>query len=536
MVAKQLSRDLLLGDEAVALGAVHAGISAAYSYPGTPSTEILDFLIRYQKNDQGLKASWCANEKTAYESALGMSFAGRRVLVSMKHVGLNVAADAFINSALVAIKGGLVLAVADDPGMHSSQNEQDSRMYADLAKVICLEPSSPQEAYDMTREAFDLSERFFIPVMLRLVTNLAHTRTAIRISSPTERRILSGTSRKEDWVLLPSNARRRWSKLLARQSKFKTYSHHCRFNFVRNSRETEFAVVTVGLGYNYLMECINELQDAPFHMHVGVHPLPLGHLEVLAGKSMRILCVEEGYPLVERQLKAEAPRDLQILGKDSGHLPLEGELNTATVRKALGLVKNPSLEEQALLPGRPPRLCQGCPHSDTFRALKKALASYESPVVTSDIGCYTLAAIPPDSAIESCVCMGASIGMARGAADAGLHPVIATIGDSTFLHSGLPALLDAVASNSNLTLIILDNSAVAMTGGQPTVGPAYGLEQLILGFGVDSDHLRKIRPHPAHLDELTEILEEQIAHQGLSVVIAVRECVQTTRKSKGKGI
>ena len=245
---------VLLGDEAVALAALHAGITAAYAYPGTPSTEILEYILRQTNNEPGSpRAAWCANEKTAYEQALGVSLAGRRSLVAMKHVGLNVAADPFVNSALVAINGGLVAAVADDPGMHSSQNEQDSRVLADFARIICLEPRNQQEAYDMTREAFELSERFDIPVMLRLVTRLAHSRAVVNVGDPLPQRPLSKAEHQADWILLPSNARRRWRDLLARQVAFLAYTESSPHNALSLAGR-ELGVITAGIGRNYFAE------------------------------------------------------------------------------------------------------------------------------------------------------------------------------------------------------------------------------------------------------------------------------------------
>ncbi len=246
---------VLLGDEAVAMGAIHAGITAAYAYPGTPSTEITEFLIRHAEKENSPTAHWCANEKTAYEAALGVSFAGRRSMVSMKHVGLNVAADPFMNSAIVSIHGGLVLVVADDPGMHSSQNEQDSRYFADFARIVCLEPTNQQEAYEMTRAAFDISEKFEIPVMIRLVTCLAHSRAVVQLSEQTAENPLQKATNPNSWILLPSNARRQWHGLLDTQTEMKTLSEQSEFNpLTINSDFNELGVITTGLAKNYYLE------------------------------------------------------------------------------------------------------------------------------------------------------------------------------------------------------------------------------------------------------------------------------------------
>jgi len=529
---------VLLGDEAVALGAVHAGLTSAYAYPGTPSTEILEYLIRYQGQHGRPHASWCANEKTAYESALGVSYAGCRALVAMKHVGLNVAADPFVNSALVAIQGGLVLAVADDPGMHSSQNEQDSRFYADFARVICLEPANQQEAYEMTREAFDLSERFEIPVMIRLVTRLAHSRTVVRTAEPrAEKSPVKFRDDTDSWILMPHIARRRWHALLLRQREILGYSEASPHNTLHlNDKRHDLGVITTGIARNYFIENAADLGELPSHLHVGAYPFPAAKIRRLASQVKRLLVFEEGYPYLERQLRGILPLAVEIQGKESGHVPADGELNPDVVGAALSLPERKGLEFHVPeLAGRPPQFCAGCPHADTLGALKAALSGYPESVVTSDIGCYTLGALPPHRAVETCVCMGASVGMAKGAAEAGLHPVVAVIGDSTFLHSGVTPLMDAVAARANMTLIIADNATVAMTGTQPTILPESQLEHIILGLGVDPEHFHVLTAHPKHAAGNVEVLKKEIEHRGLSVIIARRECLEAAKDAKKGG-
>jgi len=535
-------RDMvLLGDEALAMGAMHAGISAAYGYPGTPSTEILEFLQKQAGRGNPAEpapfiASWCANEKTAYEAAVGTSLAGRRALVTMKHVGLNVAADPFINSALLDIHGGLVLAVADDPGMHSSQNEQDSRFFADYARVPCFEPRNQEEAYAMTLEAFEASERFHVPVMVRLTTRLAHSRAVVRVGEGKPPRPLDKSANPAGWILLPNLARQRWDRLLKAQEKLREYSEGSPYNTLSLSdSDRELGVITTGLGRNYYEENLEELAGQrggrPSHLHVGVYPLPAAKIRSLAAHVRRVLVIEEGYPLLERQLRGLLDLPVAVDGKENGAIPASGELTPDNVRPALGLGARPGIPYSgAVLPGRPPQLCAGCPHRDTFDALNQALAGYERKLVTSDIGCYTLGFLPPHQAIETCLCMGASIGMARGAAEAGLHPVVATIGDSTFLHSGMTGLVDAVASRANLTLIILDNSTTAMTGTQPTIMASPQIPELIRGLGVDPAHIRVINPLKRHTEENARILKEEIEYRGVSVIIALRDCVQTLKK------
>ncbi|HEY3382391.1 MAG TPA: thiamine pyrophosphate-dependent enzyme [Vicinamibacterales bacterium] len=525
---------VLLGDEAVALGAVHAGLTAAYAYPGTPSTEILEYLVRYEKAHGAPKAAWCTNEKTAYEAALGVSFAGRRTMTSMKHVGLNVAADPFMNSAIVSINGGLVVVVADDPGMHSSQNEQDTRYYADFARIVCLEPANQQEAYEMTREAFDLSERFHIPVLIRIVTRLAHSRAVVRVRDARPQQPVRKASEPSSWILLPANARKQWHDLLARQPTFLEWSEASPFNHLRlNEDRRDLGVITTGIGRNYYLENLDELGFQPSHLHIGAYPAPVELVRRLVGHVGRVLVLEEGYPFVERMLRGIVSPDLEILGKESGHVPPDGELTPDIVRRSLGLKARKGLDAPDItLPNRPPQLCVGCPHADSFDAIKLALAGFATPVVTSDIGCYTLGALPPYSAVESCVCMGASVGMAKGASDAGLRPAVALIGDSTFLHSGVTPLMDAVAADTDMTLIILDNETTAMTGGQPTILPPTRIEKLVLGLGVAPAHCHVITAHHRHTEANREIMRKEIEHTGLSVIIAVRECIETLKSKK----
>jgi indolepyruvate ferredoxin oxidoreductase, alpha subunit len=529
-----MTNKVLLGNEAVALGAIHAGLAAAYAYPGTPSTELTEYLIKYSQEHGGPRATWCSNEKTAYEEALGVSFAGRRALVAMKHVGLNVAADPFINSALVAINGGLVLVVADDPGMHSSQNEQDSRYYADMARVLCLEPANQQQAYDMTREAFDLSEKFHIPVMLRLVTRLAHSRSVVQTSEPRRENPIKRPVENSSWTLLPANARRRWRSLIQRQTEFAKYSEASPHNSLwLNQWDSSFGVITTGLAKNYFFENLEDLKTRPSHLHVGAYPAPVEKIRRLAQHVKRILVLEEGQPFLESRLEGAIFTRIEIEGKQTGHLPPDGELTPDIVREALGLsIREGITVPDFNLPDRPPQLCAGCPHGDSFDALKDAIAEFPDAAVMSDIGCYTLGALPPYSAIQSCVCMGASIGMAKGASEAGLRPAIAVIGDSTFLHSGVTALMDAVAADTDMTLIILDNETVGMTGGQPTILPSSRLEKLILALGVEPGQFHVLKAHRKHAVTNTEAVKSAISHEGLSVVVMVRECIETAKRHR----
>ena len=536
----------LLGDEAAALGAIHAGLSAAYGYPGTPSTEILEYLIEKSKGSCSFNAKWCSNEKTALEAALGTSFAGKRAIVTMKHVGLNVAADPYMNAALLGINGGLVIAVADDPGMHSSQGEQDSRYFSAFALAPCLEPRNQQEAYDMCREAFQVSERYHVPVMLRLTTRLSHSRAAVKTGPEEKAKGLSKIKDRTQWLLLPANARRNYENLVEKQKDLSVWSTTHTVNKLQMA-DPLFAVITSGLGGNYYEENLKDLLSsrggtAPSRLHIGAYPLPVESIRKLCEKAGKLLVVEEGQPFIEERIKGILPQGIIINGKLDGTLNRTGELDPDNVRKGLGLPPRPSVLEAGLkipeLPGRPPQLCQGCPHGDSFLAINKALAELGSgqgcpdSAVTSDIGCYTLSAAPPYSAIESCVCMGASIGMARGAAEAGIKYAVATIGDSTFLHSGITALVDAIQSDTPMTAVILDNSIVAMTGCQETIVPSEKLKDLVLGLGVKPEHLLVLEAKGQLLEENVTKLKNEFEFPGLSVVIFRRECLEAFRKRR----
>ena len=520
---------LLLGDEAVAAAAIDAGISGAFSYPGTPATEIHEFIQAHASGNGGISVKWSANEKVAYEEALGVSYIGRRSLVAMKHVGLNVAADPFINSAITGAHGGLVLAVADDPGMHSSQNEQDSRFYADFAQLPLFEPSNQQEAYDMTREAFDLSERLGLPVVVRLVTRLAHSRAAVNRSTsadvPSEGINLPDP---RDWTLLPVNARRRFRRLLDLQETVLEFSNRSKYNEL--SLRGPRGVIATGLANNYVREIVGAESTLSL-LKICTYPVPVELVRRFVDHCDEILVVEEGYPFVETQLCGLLGLPGKAIhGKRDGSLPLDGELTPERVRAALGMPPVETTASAPDLPGRPPALCNGCPHCDTFKAIVEAVGSETQPILFSDIGCYTLGALPPYNAVHSCVDMGASISMAMGAAKAGAHPVLCTIGDSTFTHSGMTPLIGAAHANVNMTVIILDNSIVAMTGGQEAFVTGDGFLKLLKGLNVSEEHLVMLEPLPKNHDQTVEVLRREINHQGLSVVLACRPCIHVKRK------
>ncbi len=533
-----MNKIALLGDEAVALGALHAGLGAAYGYPGTPSTEILERLIaEYEAG--GPLAAWCTNEKTALEAALGVSYAGKRAMVTMKHVGLNVASDPFMNGALLGINGGLVLAVADDPGMHSSQNEQDSRFYAGFAGVPCLEPRSQQEAYDMTREAFELSEELHVPVLLRLVTRLSHARAGVVLGEPLKQENLGKAKDKTQWMLLPNFARRNYQALIEKQATMQTWSINHKANKLElENRDTSLAIITGGCGGNYYEENLEDLINlrgkTPARLHIGVYPLPVESIRKLCRDAKEVIVIEEGQPLIEEKLRGILELPLVVRGKLDGTIPRAGELDPDNVRAGLGLKPRPRVSMDVKLPGRPPQLCQGCPHADSYTVIKKSAEGYDSVVITADIGCYALGATPPHSVPETIVCMGASVGMAKGASDAGIKYAIGVIGDSTFLHSGMNPLIDAAAANTPMTLVILDNSIVAMTGCQNTMIPSAKFRDLIIGLGVDPDHVVELEALKNKQDENITRFRKEMEYPGLSVVIFKRECIEAFRKRQKK--
>ncbi len=535
-----MNEHALLGDEAVALGALHAGVSASYGYPGTPSTEIMERLIAEHERG-GPLAAWSTNEKTALEAALGVSFAGRRSMVTMKHVGLNVAADPFINGALLGIKGGLVLAVADDPGMHSSQDEQDTRFYAAFAMVPCLEPRSQQEAYEMTREAFDVSERFSVPVVLRLTTRLSHARAGVSVAGSRPQNPLSKAQDKTAWMLLPAYARKRYELLIAKQAEISAWAAaHPSNKLELEGRDRESVVITTGLGGNYYEENLADFAASrggklPARLHIGAYPAPYDAIRSLCAAAKRALIIEEGMPVLEEKLRGILPQSLTINGKLDGTLPRAGELDPDNVRKALGLSPRPSLAaDLPKLPGRPPQLCRGCPHGDSYEIIKQATAGKGSVAVTSDIGCYALGALPPYAVPETIVCMGASVNMAKGASDAGIEYAIGVIGDSTFLHSGITPLIDAVKANTPMTLVILDNSIVAMTGCQDTMLPSAAIVPLLQGLGVDPEHIVVLEALKKNFDANLAAFRKELEYRGLSVVVFRRECLEAFKARQKK--
>jgi indolepyruvate ferredoxin oxidoreductase alpha subunit len=523
-----MSREILLGDEAVGLGAIHSGLSGVYAYPGTPSTEIFEFVERIARKTGDIHAFWSTNEKVAYEEALGMSWAGKRALVCMKHVGLNVAADAFMNSAVTGTNGGLVLAVADDPGMHSSQNEQDSRYFAQFALIPCLEPRNQQECYDMMFEAFEMSEELSLPIMVRLVTRIAHSRAGVATREPRAQNALNPARDIRKWTLLPVNARVQYKHLTDKQPELLRRAEDSSHNELRLASRK--GVISCGIADNYLRENLASDHDLSV-LSIRHYPLPVGKVRELVAHVDELLVLEDGYPLVENMVRGIFGLEgVRVKGRMTGELPRTGELTPDLVREALGLPAPPTAHiPETDIANRPPALCKGCPHTDSFRALNEALSGFENPQVFSDIGCYTLAALPPLEAIHSCVAMGASIGMAAGAAHAGYTPAVAAIGDSTFSHGGITPLLSAVQQHVNLNVLVVDNSTVGMTGTQRSMSTGETLDQVILGTGIDEEHFRIIEPTPKNHEQNVAIIREELAYDGPSVIVARRACIEALK-------
>jgi indolepyruvate ferredoxin oxidoreductase alpha subunit len=532
-----MKKRLLLGDEAIAQAAIDAGLSGVYSYPGTPSTEITEYIQNSgTAKERNIYSQWCCNEKTALETALGMSYAGKRTLSCMKHVGLNVAADAFMNIAMSGINGGMIIVTADDPSMHSSQNEQDNRMYGNFAMLPVFEPSNQQEAYDMVYEGYDYSEKWGYPILLRLTTRMAHSRSGVQGREPKAQnpvRVEKDAASK--YILLPANARKRFKILLEKQAEFLAASETSAFNrlFLPAGGRAPLGIVACGIAFNYLQEIYPAGFENPV-LKISQYPLPKKQLLRLLAECEEILVLEDGFPIVEEQLKGYLGIGLKVRGRLDGTIRRDGELTPDKVRKALGKDAAASYRIPEIIVSRPPALCAGCGHRDVYDALNEVIREYPGAKVFSDIGCYTLGALPPLRAIDSCIDMGASITMAKGASEAGIFPAVAVIGDSTFTHSGMTGLLDCVNARANVLLIISDNETTGMTGGQDSAATGR-IHAICRGIGVEPEHLREFVPLKKNREEMKQIIREEIEYPGVSVIVPCRECIQThARKAKQK--
>ena len=524
---------LALGDEAVSYGAIDAGVKGVFGYPGTPSTEVFEAAeIMVNELDDGRVARWAANEKVAYEMALGCSYTGNRTIVTMKHVGLNVAMDPFVNSALTGVKGGLVVLVADDPSMHSSQNEQDSRYLASFAHLPCLEPSTPQEAYDLTRSAFELSETIKLPVMMKLVTRLAHSRGIVKRQELQKPVCLGMPSEEEtlNWVLVPRISREKYNAL--RENLPILQKSVEKYNKLKLGKD-RIGIVVAGMGKAHYDQLCRENEEVKDFTRLDIQAYPIEHeiIEEMLSYCEIIYVFEEDYPYIEDQFLART-RHTKIHGRRDRTIPISGEITPLELRQVLRL-EVPKAKEPAKikLPPRPPRLCDGCGHIDAYKVIKTAFLELGTTDyrVFGDIGCYTLGVEKPYESLHSTVEMGASIGMTLGAALSGMEPAVGVIGDSTFFHSGLPTLVSMARCNVNANIVIMDNRITAMTGQQPTIAMDC-LEKIAEGMGFNKEHIHTLIPLPKYHKENVKKFKEVIMHEGPDVIIFKRDCVQAVRK------
>ncbi len=511
-------KELMLGNEAVARGLWEAGVRFVSSYPGTPSTEITEFAAKYPE----MYSEWAPNEKVALEAAFGAAVGGGRSFCGMKHVGLNVAADPLFVTAYTGVAAGMVVGVADDPGLHSSQNEQDSRHYAAAAKLPMLEPSNSLECRDMTKAAYDLSEQYDTPVILRLTMRVSHSRSPVEPLPREEHEVVPYEKDASKHVMMPAYAKKRHYAVEERLAALAAYAEDCPFNIVEENGG-DIGVITAGNCWNYAKEVYGK--NASYYKIGLVHPLPVKSLLDFAARHRTIVVVEELDPVIEDHCRSIGI-DVTV-GKNL--LPLCGEYSDELLREKL-LGEEPVTAELAdPIPGRPPVLCPGCPHRGVFYTLSKLKLR-----VSGDIGCYTLGAVAPLSAIDSVYCMGASISALHGVAKVRGEEDrwVSVIGDSTFMHSGLTGLVNTVYNGGKTTTLILDNSITGMTGHQDnpltgktlmgTPAPNLSLEDICASLGIAREHIRAVDPND--LAELERVISEEVAAPCASVVICRRPC------------
>ena len=523
-------RVLLSGNEAFARGAYEAGVALASAYPGTPSSEILLNVAGYKE----IVADWAANEKTAFEIAIGAAMAGARTMVSMKQPGVSVALDPLLNWSHTGTPGGFVLVACDDPGQHSSQTEDDTRTYAKLARVPCLDPSDSMEAKEFIGEALDLSEKFDTPVIVKSTTRVSHSKTVVDLYPRREYPIKGFERNPNKYVVVPGRAILRETEVIKRLAALKEYVETSPLNKVEWNNK-EVGIITSGIAYYYAKRIIPE---ASF-LKLGISfPLPEKMIKNFASKVKTLVVIEETRPFFEEEMKIMGIHD--FIGMD--YFRIQGELSPEVIREGLkkagiGMEQSGPVASAAIdAPPRPPTMCAGCPHRGIFLAFKKINAN-----VFSDIGCYTLAFAPPISALHTAICMGASIGNAIGVAKVGGSdkPIIAAIGDGTFIHSGMTPLYDAVYTQTNITVVILDNRITAMTGGQPAAESGFrangsstvtvDLDALVKGLGVK--FVKHVDPYD--IKESIKVLKEAIAFEGPAVVLTNRPCALMPKKIKG---
>lgn len=511
-------KKLMLGNEAVARGAFEAGVTVAAAYPGTPSTEITENLAKYDE----IYSEWSPNEKVALEVAIGASIAGARAICSMKHVGLNVAADPLFTASYTGVNGGLVIMVADDPGMHSSQNEQDTRIYARSSKTPLLEPSDSQECKDYVKEAFEISEKFDCPVIVRLTTRIAHSQSAVEPGDKSDFKVKEYKKDFNKYVMMPAMARKRHVEVEKRMAALKEFSDTTSLNIIEWGNR-DVGVITSGIAYQYAREAFGDVSYLKLGM---VYPLPEKMIAEFAKEVKTLYIIEELEPFIENQVKKMG---IKAAGKEL--LSVMGEYSASLLKeKVLGQTVYQGKAADEPLPVRPPVMCPGCPHRGMFHVLKKLKLN-----VSGDIGCYTLGALAPTEAMDTCVCMGASIGMAHGMEKAQGREfgrkTVAILGDSTFIHSGITGLIDIVYNKGNTTVLILDNSITGMTGHQhnPTTGftikgePTRQVDLVQLAKAVGIERVRIADPFD--IKEFEQIVKEEVNADEPSVIISQRPCV-----------
>lgn len=511
-----MSKKLLIGNEAVARGLYEAGLRVASSYPGTPSTEITECIAKYDD----VYSEWAPNEKVAMEVAAGAAIAGARSFCAMKHVGLNVAADPLFTASYTGINAGMVIAVADDPGMHSSQNEQDSRHYAKAAKVMMLEPSDSEECLQYAKLAFDLSEQFDTPVILRLTTRVAHSRSLVHVSEREEKALKEYKKDPMKYVMMPGMAIKKHVVVEQRTLDQVSWAETAEINTVEYN-STEIGVITSGISYQYAKEALGE--NASYLKLGCVYPLPVQKIKDFAAKCKKVYVLEELDPFIEEHCKQNG---IEVIGKEA--FTLQGEYSQSLIAKVILGKEDAFLATNLDIPARPPVLCAGCPHRGLYYALKKL-----NVTVSGDIGCYTLGALAPLGMMDTCICMGASVSALHGrnkADEQNAKKSVAVIGDSTFMHSGVTGLINIAYNQSNSTVIILDNSITGMTGHQdnPTTGKtikgdpttAVSLEMLAKAVGID--RVRVIDPY--NLAECEQVIREEVEADAPSVIISRRPC------------
>ena len=549
---KKNEKLFLLGNEAAVRGALEAGITFTSTYPGTPSSEIGNVLAKIAKK-AGVYFEFSVNEKVALEVSAAAAASGLRSFVFMKHVGLNVAADAFMSTAYTGVRGGMIILSADDPSMHSSQNEQDNRLFAQMAGVPVLEPANPQEVKDLMYYGVEISEQFQIPVLMRTTTRVSHMRAIVKLGD-IKKKNKEGFFEKEEnrFNIAPAFARKLRKSLVEKLQQIEEVANNSMVNQIVKECDSKTGVITSGAPYNYVIDVVNENNLQVNILKLGLsYPFPRGLVRKFLDGLERVIIVEEVEPFIEKEVLALIGKEykkIKVHGKLDDTFPRIYEYNPDIIAESIAKVINFNLPEQIdknidiKPPFRPPVLCPGCPHRSSIYAIKKAVNSLkirdEDVIYSNDIGCYTLAMQPPYNMADYCICMGSSIGIGSGMAKATKQKVISLIGDSTFFHAGIPPLINAVHNRANIMVVVLDNRITAMTGGQPNPSipldgwgeetPVISIEELAKATG--AGYVAVI--NPGNIKKATEIFKEALQYKGVSVVISRSPCIMLKSKEK----